>query len=253
MDLQGKVIAITGAARGIGLSIATAVAEKGARVALLDINEAGLQEALATLPNSASHRTYNCNVADEKVVVETFAAIRRDFGSLHGMVNNAGVLRDGLLIKVKEGKVISKMSSEDYALVVDIHMKGAFLCTREAATIMVESGINDGCIISLSSVAADGNVGQTNYSAAKAGIIAQSTVWAKELGRYGIRSMVIAPGSIDTDLLRTMPKEILERFVASVPLRRIGQTHNIAQAAVQIFENDYLSGTVIKVHGGGFG
>lgn len=248
MKLDHSVIAITGAARGIGLEIARTLASHGARLALLDIDEESLQTAVASL--SGDVRGYPCNVADEAQVTAVFNAINTDFGHLHGLINNAGIIRDAQLIKVKDGKVIGKMSAADYSLVVDVHMKGAFLCAREAASHMLESGSGDRCIINMSSIAHAGNFGQTNYSAAKAGMIAQSQVWAKELGRFGIRSMAIAPGTIATDMLRSVPAEHYKAMAEMVPLRRIGEVSHIAQAVVQILENDYLSGSVIDVAGG---
>ncbi len=251
MDIQGKVVAITGGGRGIGRSIAVYLANKGAKLALLDLDDIAMAETITLVQEAGSEaRAYNCNVADEATVEQTFAQIVTDFGAIHGLVNNAGILRDGLLVKVKDGKVVKKMSAAEYSLVVDVHMKGAFLCTREAVTHMVEQGIADGAIINMSSIAYQGNFGQTNYSAAKAGMIAQSRVWAKELGKYNIRTMCIAPGTIETDMLRSMPEEALAKLASTVPVRRIGSVDNIAQTVAHILENDYLSGTVIEVAGG---
>ncbi|NIB42433.1 SDR family oxidoreductase [Pseudomaricurvus alkylphenolicus] len=251
MNIQDKVIVITGGGRGIGRSIAVHLAEKGAKLAVLDLDDTAMADTLALIKEAGSEgRAYNCNVADEEIVENTFNQIVRDFGAIHGLINNAGILRDALLIKVKDGKVIKKMSGDHYSLVVDVHMKGAFLCAREAAAHMVEQGVEDGCIISMSSIAHRGNFGQSNYSAAKAGIIAQTRVWTKELGRYGIRAMAIAPGTIDTEMLRSMPAEILEQSARQIPVQRIGDVSNIAQTVVHIFENDYLSGDVIEVSGG---
>lgn len=251
MDLQGKIVAITGGGRGIGRSIAVHLAEKGAKLALLDLDDAAMAETVEQVVAAGSEaNAYNCNVADEETVVATFQKIVADFGSLHGVINNAGILRDGQLVKVKDGKVVKKMSADNYSLVVDVHMKGAFLCAREAATQMIEAGVEEGVIVNMSSIAYKGNFGQSNYSAAKAGIVAQSRVWAKELGRYGIRSMAIAPGTIETELLRSMPAEILEGMAKQVPVGRIGDVGNIAQMVVQIFENSYLSGDVVEVSGG---
>lgn len=251
MNLHNKVIAVTGAARGIGLELAQALLAKGAKVALLDLNEDGLNEALNILGNKVEQvQAYVCDVSEELQVVNSFARIVKDFGVLHGLVNNAGILRDAQLIKVKDGKIVSKMSATDYDLVVNVHMKGAFLCAREAATQMIECNVAEGCIVNMSSIAYEGNFGQTNYSAAKAGIIAQSRVWAKELGRYGIRSMVVAPGTIETELLRSMPADKLAALASQVPLQRIGCVDNVAQTVVHIFENDYLTGRIINVDGG---
>ncbi len=251
MDLQNKVIAITGGARGIGRSIAQHLAGKGTKLALLDMDAVGLQETVELLQSQGVEaRPYVCNVSDEASVVATFAKIVEDFGTIHGLVNNAGIIRDQQLLKIKEGKVIDRMSVENYDLVVAVHMKGSFLCAREAAAFMVESGVEDGCIVSMSSIGNLGNFGQTNYSAAKAGMVAQSRVWAKELGRYGIRSMCVAPGVIDTDMLNSMPKAARDSMAAGVPLKRIGRVDNIALTVAHIFENDYLSGEVIEVAGG---
>lgn len=253
MKIQNKVIVITGGGKGIGRATAIRLAQQGAKLALIDLDEAAMEETIALVNNAGSEaRGYQCNVADEAVVESTFENIVKDFGALHGLVNNAGILRDGMLIKVKDGKVIKKMSAEQYSLVVDVHMKGAFLCTREAAIHMVEQKIQEGCIISMSSGAYHGNFGQTNYSAAKAGIVAMSRVWSKELAKFNIRSMAIAPGTIETDMLRSMPNDALENLAKMVPLGRIGDADNIAQTIQFILENDYMSGDVIEVNGGMF-
>ncbi|GAA5317558.1 MAG: SDR family oxidoreductase [Candidatus Pelagadaptatus aseana] len=250
MELQGKVVAITGGGKGIGRSIAVRLAKQGVKLALLDLDDAAMAETVQLVADAGSEaRPYNCNVADEATVEATFNQIVADFGAIHGLVNNAGILRDATLIKVKDGKVVKKMTGDNYSLVVDVHMKGAFLCAREAAAHMVEGGVEEGVIINMASIAYHGNFGQSNYSAAKAGIVAQSKVWAKELGRYNIRSMAIAPGTIETDLLRTMPPEALDKLAAMVPLKRIGDVDNIAQTVQHILENNYLSGDVIEVSG----
>ena len=251
MNLKDKVVAITGGGRGIGRSIAENMAKKGAKVALLDLDDAAMAETAELVKAAGSQaRAYTCNVADEETVVNTFNQIVADFGAIHGLVNNAGILRDATLIKVKDGKVVNKMSAENFCLVVDVHMKGAFLCAREAASHMVELGVEEGCIVNMSSGAFRGNFGQSNYSAAKAGIVAMNRVWAKELGKFNIRSMAIAPGTIKTDMLSSMPEEALQQLAAMVPLGRIGEVKNIAQTVESIFENNYLSGDVIEVSGG---
>lgn len=253
MVIKNKVIAVTGGGRGIGRSIALSLAKKGGKLAILDLDDAAMEETIELIKKAGSEAcAYKCNVADEATVVDTFSKIVSDFGAIHGLVNNAGILRDATLIKVKDGKVIKKLSAEHFDLVVDVHMKGAFLCAREAASHMVELGISEGCIVSMSSGAFRGNFGQTNYSAAKAGIVAMSRVWSKELAKYNIRSMAIAPGTIDTDLLRSMPPEALSGLAKMVPLGRIGDVKNIAQTVEYILENDYLSGDVIDVNGGMF-
>jgi len=251
MDIKDKVIAITGAGRGLGRAIALQIAEKKGHLALLDLDAEGLAETVKLCEGfGVKAIPYVVNVTDEDRVVETFGKIIKDHGALHGLVNNAGILRDGFLVKVKDGKVVKKMSVDDFELVVDVHMKGSFLCGREAAVQMIETQVEEGVIINMASCSYKGNLGQTNYSAAKAGLVAMTTVWAKELARYGIRSMAIAPGVIETDMLKSMPPEVLAKMASHVPLGLVGQPEHIAKTAVFILENDYLSGRVIEVDGG---
>lgn len=251
MDISNKVIAVTGAARGIGQAIALRLAKKGAKLALIDLQESGLSETVSKVEAlGAQARVYVCDITNESQVVETFSAITAEYERIDGLVNNAGIMRDGLLIKVKQGKVVDKMSADNYASVVDVHMKGAFLCTREAAASMVEKSVEEGVIVNISSLSYIGNYGQTNYSAAKAGMVSMNAVWAKELGRYNIRSMAIAPGPIKTDMLELMPQAALDNLVAQVSLKRVGAVDNITQVVEQIFENDFLTGSVIHVTGG---
>lgn len=249
MDIQDKVVVITGGGRGIGRAIAIRLASKGADIALLDLDRDAMAETMQLCSN-ATVRTYQCNVTDEPVVVEVFRQVAEDFGNIHGLINNAGILRDGLLVKVKDGRVVNKMSADDFSLVVDVHMKGAFLCGREAASVMIEKNVDEGCIINMSSGAFRGNFGQTNYAAAKAGLVAMTRVWAAELARYNIRTAAIAPGVIETDMVMSMPVHARERLTSSTPLQRLGSPDNVAQTVQQVFENDFMSGGVIDVSGG---
>ena len=249
MKLQDSVIAITGGAQGLGKAMALSIATKGARLALIDLNQERLDETkreCAALGVSAN--TYLCNVADEQQVERTFDRIIEDFGQLDGLINNAGILRDGLLVKVKDGVLEKKLSLAQWQAVIDVNLTGVFLCGREAAIRMINSK-RPGCIINISSIARAGNVGQTNYSAAKAGVVALASTWAKELARYGIRAMAIAPGFIETEMTGAMRPEAQAHMTKLIPLGRIGQPEHIALAAIQIFENDYLSGRVIEVDG----
>jgi len=165
------------------------------------------------------------------------------------LVNNAGIVKDGLLIKVKDGAVTGKMSLEQWQAVIDINLTGVFLCGREAAERMVKRGTG-GVIINISSVSRYGNAGQTNYTATKAGVAAMAEVWAKELARYGIRTGSIAPGYTRTEILAAMRPEVLEKITATVPLRRLGETSEISHAALFIVENDFFTGRCIDVDGG---
>ena len=250
MQLQSKLVAITGAGKGIGRAMALSFARKGANVALLDMNPADLEETktqCSALGVRAEH--YLCNVSDESQVSLACNAIVTDFGRFDVLVNNAGITRDALLVKVQDGKVIARMSLDQWQAVINVNLTGVFLCTREAAERMVTLG-QGGVIINISSISRSGNVGQTNYTAAKAGVAAMGVTWAKELARYGIRIGTIAPGFTRTEILSAMKPEILEKAIAPVPLKRLGEADEIAHAAVFIAENDFFTGRVVEVDGG---
>ena len=176
-------------------------------------------------------------------------AIVRDFGALDVLVNNAGIVKDALLVKVKDGEVVGKMTLEQWNAVIAVNLTGVFLCGREAAERMVRAG-HGGVIVNISSISKDGNAGQTNYTAAKAGVAAMSTTWAKELARYGIRVGAIAPGFCATDILANMTPETLAKVTGPVPLKRLGQPVEIAATAVFIVENDFFTGRTVQVDGG---
>lgn len=250
MNLSGKVIVVTGGAQGLGLCIAQALANEGAKLALVDLNQDQLDEAVATLEKSGgSARSYIANVADEGQVETLFRSIAKDFGQLHGVVTNAGILRDGMLVKAKNGEVSGKMSLAAWQSVIDVNLTGVFLCAREASATMIELGC-EGVILNISSVSRAGNMGQSNYSAAKAGVAALTVTWARELARHDIRCMGIAPGFISTDMVASMKPEALDKMTAQIPLRRLGTPEEIAATAVFIYENDYLTGRIIETDGG---
>ncbi|MDO3720281.1 SDR family oxidoreductase [Marinobacter sp. chi1] len=250
MKLQDSVIAITGGGQGLGRSMATYLAGQGARLALIDLVPEKLEQTVTACKQAGGDaRAYVCNVAREKDVEETFAAINRDFGQIDGLVNNAGILRDGLMVKAKDGDIIKRMSLAEWQAVIDVNLTGVFLCGREAATHMIRNG-SGGVIINISSISRAGNMGQSNYSSAKAGVAALVPVWAKELARHNIRVMGIAPGFIETEMTASMKPEALERMTSGIPLKRMGQPHEIATTVDFIFENDYLTGRMIEVDGG---
>jgi 3-oxoacyl-[acyl-carrier protein] reductase len=250
MDLNGKVVAITGGAQGLGLAMARVFAAKGCKLALIDINQDSLVGAANALGEyGVEVATFVTNVAQEESVVATFDGIVQRFGQLNGLINNAGITRDGLMLKVKDGAVTDRMSLAQWQMVIDVNLTGVFLCGREAAAKMIETG-SDGVIINISSISKAGNFGQTNYSAAKAGVAAMAVTWAKELARYGIRTGAIAPGFIATEMVMGMKPEALEKMAAGIPLKRLGEPAEIAQMALTIFENDYISGRVFEVDGG---
>ncbi len=250
MQLKNKVIAITGAGQGIGRSIAEMLAADGANIALIDLKAEALaaaQEACEKLGVKA--RSYTANVADEAAVDATMAAIVKDFGRLDGLVNNAGITKDAMRIKVNDGEIVSRMSMDQWNAVIGVNLTGVFLCGRAAAEQMIRCG-NGGVIVNISSISRAGNAGQTNYSATKAGVIAMATAWATELARYGIRTGSVAPGFTRTEILAAMKPEVLEKALAPVPLKRLGLPEEIASAVRFIFQNDYFSGRCIDVDGG---
>ncbi len=178
-----------------------------------------------------------------------FDEIASNFGALDGLVNNAGITRDALTLKYKDGALVSKMSLAEWQLVIDVNLTGVFLCGREAAAHMIDLGCK-GCIINISSVSRAGNMGQLNYSATKAGVAAMAVVWAKEFARYGLRAAAIAPGFIGTEMVNAMKPEVREKLTAGIPLRRIGDPDEIAATVQFILENDYVSGRCFDVDGG---
>ncbi|WP_417579157.1 SDR family oxidoreductase [Nitrincola sp.] len=250
MDLKDKVVVVTGGGRGLGRAMALELAAKGAKLALADLNQQDLDDTIAQCKEKGSEaRGYICNVAVEADVEKLFNDVVTDFGAVHGLVNNAGITRDGLFIKVKDGAVVSKMSMDQWNLVMDVNLTGTFLCGREAAIKMIELGIQ-GCIINISSVSRSGNMGQTNYTATKAGVQAMAVTWAKELSRYGIRAASIAPGYIGTEMVMSMKPEALEKIAAGIPAKRLGKPEEIASTVSFILENDYVNGRCFEVDGG---
>lgn len=250
MKIKNSVIAITGGGGGLGFAMAKRFAQSGAKLALLDHNAELLAAAEKMLaPFAVSVKSYTVDIADETQVETAFKSIADDFGQLNGLVNNAGIIRDGLLVKVEDGAVVKKMSLGNWQAVINVNLTGVFLCGREAASIMAV-GHQPGCIINISSIAAKGNMGQTNYSATKAGVLAMTVTWAKELGKYGIRCAAIAPGFVSTPILEGMKQTALEKLIKRVPLERLAQPEEVAQAAEFIFENDYFTGRVLELDGG---
>ena len=250
MELSEKTVLITGAGRGLGAAMAVGLAAKGANVALVDIDAATLADTRSRCESlGVRARCYTANVAREDEVAASYARTIRDFGRLDVSIANAGILRDGLIVKARDGEVLDKLSLSDWQSVIDVNLTGVFLCGREAAEQMIRLG-NGGCIINVSSISRHGNFGQSNYSAAKAAVAALTVVWGKELARHGIRSNAIAPGFVETEILAAMRPEILEKMAASVPVGRIGRPEEIAHAAAFIIENDYVNGRVIEVDGG---
>lgn len=250
MRTESKVAVVTGAGRGIGRSLAVRFARRRHHLALLDLNAEDLAATRALVEaEGVTARNYVVDVSNEAAVESAMQAIARDFGRLDVLVNNAGICKDALLLKVEDGRVVNRMSLTQWQAVIDVNLTGVFLCTREAAAQMIALG-HGGVIVNISSVSRHGNVGQTNYSAAKAGVAAMTVVWAKELARHRIRVGAIAPGFTRTDILSSMKPEILARVIAPVPLQRLGGADEIAEAANFIVDNEFFTGRCIDLDGG---
>ncbi|RMF98063.1 MAG: SDR family oxidoreductase [Gammaproteobacteria bacterium] len=250
MDIKDRVIVITGAARGLGAAMAKRLAPHRPALALVDLDAGSIADCAAACESAgATVRSYGANVAKEDQVISLFDQVQTDFGRVDALVNNAGITRDALLVKFKDGELVSKMSMDQWQAVIDVNLTGVFLCGREAAERMVKSGAK-GVIINISSISRAGNMGQTNYSAAKAGVHAMTVAWAKELARYGIRTASIAPGFINTEMVQAMKPEAREKLTAGIPLRRMGEPDEIAQTVEFILQNDYVSGRCFDIDGG---
>ncbi len=249
MQIVGARVLVTGGARGLGRRFVLDLAEAGARVGACDMDAAGLEELKGSLPvGSAGLWTRQANVAEEEQVV----ALLQDFVDEHGgidvIVNNAGITRDGLLIKRKDGKT-ERLSLQAWQQVIDVNLTGVFLCAREAAAHMVEQGTG-GLILSISSISRAGQVGQTNYTAAKAAVASMTVTWAKELARYGVRAAAIAPGYVSTEMTEAIREDIRQRIIDQIPLGRMARMEEISHTVRFIIENDYVSGRVLEVDGG---
>ena len=249
MKLESSVILITGAARGLGAAMARGVAARGALPILVDLEEASLDKTRqACEALGAEVGCYAADVSREADVERLFEQVVRDFGRLDALINNAGILRDGLLVKAREGEIVDKLSLEQWQAVIDVNLTGVFLCGREAAAHMIRLK-SRGCIVNMSSVSRAGNFGQSNYSASKAGVAALTVVWAKELARHGIRVNAIAPGFVKTEMVASMRPEVLEKIAAGIPAGRLCEPEEIAHAAIYLLENDYMNGRVLEIDG----
>ncbi|PJZ50119.1 SDR family NAD(P)-dependent oxidoreductase [Leptospira saintgironsiae] len=253
MEITNKTAVVTGSAGGLGKEMALHFAKLGANIVLSDISEeklAGAKKEIEAL--GAKVIAVPTDVSKEKDAEELMEKAVSAFGSVDIAVLNAGILRDGLLIKADKqtGKVASKMSLAEWQAVIDVNLTGVFLTGREAAVQMVNNGTK-GVIIPIASVSMHGNPGQTNYSAAKAGVAAMTKLWAKELSRYGIRVAGIAPGFIATEMvMKDMNPEALKKWEALIPIGRLGRPDEIASTAVFIAQNDLVDGVVLEISGG---
>jgi 3-oxoacyl-[acyl-carrier protein] reductase len=249
MIIRDKVFVVTGAARGLGFAFAKELAEFGGRLALVDMNAEGLEKAATSLEElGAEVRCYTANVASEEEVTALFDKVERQFGGIDGLINNAGITRDSMLVRRKNDEV-ETMTTRDWQQVIDVNLTGVFLCGREAASRMVQAN-RQGVIVNISSICRNGNIGQSNYSAAKAGVAALTSTWGKELVRYGIRVGAIAPGYVNTEMVQQIRPEVLDKIKGLIPLGRLAEPKEVAHAARFIIENDYFSSRTLSLDGG---
>jgi len=245
---DGRIAVVTGAARGIGLGVATRFAEEGASVAILDLDEAQAVDAAAGLAGDGKHLGIGCDVSDAASVQTSVDRVVADLGGLHILVNNAGITRDNLLFK---------MTDDDWDQVIAVHLRGAFLMTRAAQKVFVEQKY--GKVVCLSSVSALGNRGQANYAAAKMGIQGFVRTLGIELGPYGVNANAIAPGFIASDMTDATAARVgmsVEDFRQAAadrnPVRRVGFPEDIAAAAAFLCSDEasYITGQTLYVDGG---
>lgn len=243
MRLNGKVAIVTGAGQGIGAATALKFAREGAIVAVCDLNADAVKTVVGACKEAGAEAAgFIVNIADREAVEDMVASVQKQFGRIDILVNNAGITRDARL---------QKMTIEQFEQVIDVNLRGVFHATQAVVDCMVRQ--EAGVILNASSVVGIyGNYGQTNYAAAKFGVIGFTKTWSRELGPKGIRVNAVAPGFIDTPILSTVPDEVLEKMRSQVPLRRLGKPEEIANiyAFLASDEASYINGAVIEASGG---
>jgi 3-oxoacyl-[acyl-carrier protein] reductase len=252
MQLKDAKVLVTGGASGMGRNFSLNLAREGADVAVCDVNTHGLRSLEeAGVKHRGNIKTFEADVSQEDQVGAMMDKAWAAFGGLNVLVNNAGIFRDGLLVKPdKETGEIRKMSLKQWDQVISVDLTGPFLCAREFSERIIKNDGGPAVIVNISSIARSGNAGQTNYSAAKAGLVAMTGTWAKELARYRIRVGAVAPGFVDTPILKGMRPEVLQNMLKAVPLRRPGNPDEIFAGIRFIIECGYFTGRCIDIDGG---
>ena len=243
MKLAGKISIITGAARGIGLATALKFAQEGAVVIVCDMDQAGVDQALARIrADKGEALGFVVDVTKPAAIRAMVDAVMQKYGRVDVLVNNAGIVQDAQLLK---------MSEVQFDKVIDVNLKGTYNCAKAVADIMVQQGA--GVILNASSVVGlYGNFGQTNYAASKFGVIGMVKTWARELGRKGVRANAVCPGFVETTILESIPEKVIEAIKSRVPLGRLAKPEEIASvyAFLASDEASYVNGAVIEVGGG---
>jgi 3-oxoacyl-[acyl-carrier protein] reductase len=245
MELNKLKIIVTGAGGGMGAHFAKRLAEAGAKVAVGDVNEAGLEQ----LPANIFKR--KLDVSNEEDVGAFVKWAHEQMGGLNGLINNAGILRDGLLVKKdKTTGEVKKLSKSDWDAVIGVNLTGATFMVRDVVAKMVETDQKPGVIVNISSIARHGNRGQSNYSAAKAALATNTNTWAKEFAPFGVRCTAVAPGMVETPMTQGMNQKARDALVAAIPVGRIGLPEDLWLAVKFCLECDYFNGRTIDVDGG---
>jgi 3-oxoacyl-[acyl-carrier protein] reductase len=232
--LRDKVVIVTGGAAGIGRATAERFADEGAKVVVWDVTSEP-----------------RIDVTSRESVDAAVAEVLAQHGRIDVLVNNAGIVRDAQLVKVKDGEIVSTMDDATFDAVVNVNLKGVFVCTRAVVPQMIKQ--RSGVVLNASSIVGlYGNFGQTNYAATKAGVISFTQTWARELGKFGIRVNAVAPGFIATDMIKAMPQKVLDTMAQKAPLGMLGEPDDIANAYVWLASDaaKFIHGTVLSVDGG---
>ena len=245
MQLKDMKVIVTGGAQGMGAHFATRLMEAGAQVAVGDVNE----ERLAALPSAIHRRRLDVSKEEECVAFVQWA--HEAMGGLNGLINNAGILRDSLLVKKdRTTGEVKKLSTADWNAVVAVNLTGATFMVREVVAKMVQADQRPGVIVNMSSIARHGNRGQSNYVSAKAALAANTFTWAREFAPFGIRVGAVAPGMVETPMTQGMNQKARDALVANIPVGRIGLPEDLWLAVKFVLECDYFNGRTIDVDGG---
>lgn len=251
MDLVELKVIVTGGAQGMGAHFAQRLVEAGASVAVGDVKEDGLNALAETVRGPGKLFTHKLDVSSESECESFVAWAHGAMGGLNGLINNAGILRDGLLVKKnRETGAIEKLTRAQWDAVIGVNLSGATFMVRETVAKMLETSTRPGVIVNMSSIARYGNRGQSNYSAAKAALAANTLTWAREFGSYGIRVGAIAPGMIETPMTQGMNQKARDALVERVPAGRIGAPEDIWRGVKFVLECDYFTGRTIDIDGG---